>query len=227
MNLVEQILPFLERCPTSVHRLTAKIDSRSTPSPQVAQIVKAEIHHKLRAANLYESLASRIPPQTILVEESPSSKPKLHRRNRVRQPMGFLSSAMGGLGFAMPASVGLRMGCDRPVIAIVGDGSSLYSIQSIWSAVHYHVGVVSVITNNGSYSIMDRVADIQKYRRQVWPPLNHIDISKLAEGFGCKNQRIENHAQLYILDNLIPKISTITTPLLLDSEVESDPTSKM
>jgi benzoylformate decarboxylase len=139
--------------------------------------------------------------------------------------MRFLSAAMGGLGFAMPAAVGLRMGCDRPVIAIVGDGSSQYSIQSIWSAVEYQVGVLFIIMNNGSYSIMDRLAEMQSYSRKVWPPLGHIDISKLAQGYGRDSLRIENQSQLDdAFTSLIPKLSSLSSPVLLDVQVESDPT---
>ena len=51
---------------------------------------------------------------------------------------------MGGLGFALPAAIGLRMARpDRPVVAIVGDGSSMYSIQALWSAAHYRAGALS------------------------------------------------------------------------------------
>ena len=53
---------------------------------------------------------------------------------------------MGGLGFALPAATGLRMALpERPVVAIVGDGSSLYGIQALWSAAHYRAGALFVI----------------------------------------------------------------------------------
>ena len=67
---------------------------------------------------------------------------------------------MGGLGFALPAATGIRMACpDRPVVAFVGDGSSLYSIQSLWSAAHYGAGALFVILSNGGYAVMDRLAE--------------------------------------------------------------------
>ena len=67
---------------------------------------------------------------------------------------------MGGLGFALPAAIGLRMARpDRPVVAIVGDGSSLYAIQALWSAAHYDAGALFVILANGGYAIMDRLAE--------------------------------------------------------------------
>jgi benzoylformate decarboxylase len=75
------------------------------------------------------ALAQRIPADTVVVEETPSSRPDLHRLLPARAPLGFLSAAMGGLGFALPAAVGVRMADPRrPVVAVVGDGSSLYGI---------------------------------------------------------------------------------------------------
>jgi benzoylformate decarboxylase len=96
----------------------------------------------LRAGHVLAALAARLPVASVLVEETPSSRPELHARVPARAPLGFVSAAMGGLGFALPAAIGLRMARpDRPVVAVVGDGSSLYAIQALW-APHYKVGVV-------------------------------------------------------------------------------------
>ena len=70
-------------------------------------------------------LAARVPAETVVVEETPSSRPDLHRLLPARSPLGFLSAAMGGLGFALPAAVGVRMAAPRrPVVAVVGPPSA-------------------------------------------------------------------------------------------------------
>ena len=67
---------------------------------------------------------------------------------------------MGGLGFGLPAAIGVRMAePHRPVVAVVGDGSSLYGIQALWSAAHYGCGVLFVVLANGRYAMMDRLAE--------------------------------------------------------------------
>ena len=48
---------------------------------------------------------------------------------------------------------------DRPVLAVVGDGSSLYQIQALWSAARYGAGVLFIVLVNGGYAIMDRLAE--------------------------------------------------------------------
>jgi benzoylformate decarboxylase len=94
-----------------------------------------------------------------VVEERPSNRPELHARTPARRPLGFVSAAMGGLGFGMPAAVGIRMALpDRPVVAIIGDGSSLAADQALWSAVRYRAGVLFVVLSNGGYAIMDELS---------------------------------------------------------------------
>ena len=63
----------------------------------------------LRAGHVLDGLAQRLSADTIVIEEAPSSRPELIDRIVVREPRRFISTAMGGLGFAIPAAVGLRM----------------------------------------------------------------------------------------------------------------------
>src|SRR5262249_58735531 len=99
----------------------------------------------LRAGHVLQALADRLPRDAILLEETPSSRPELHARIPATAPLGFVS-AMGMLGFALPAAIGLRMARpERPVLTVVGDGSSLYQIQALWSAVAYEVGVLFIV----------------------------------------------------------------------------------
>ena len=123
----------------------------------------------MRAGHVFAAIAERIPRNAIVIEESPSTRPELIVRLPARESLGALSPAMGGLGFALPAATGLRMARpDRPVVAIVGDGSSMYSIQALWSAAHYRAGVLFVILANGGYAIMDRLAE-QGGGTAPWP----------------------------------------------------------
>ena len=175
----------------------------------------------LRPGHVLDALQERLPRNAVVVEETPSSRPELHRRLRAVEPLGFLSAAMGGLGFALPAAAGVRMARpDRPVVAVVGDGSALYSIQALWSAVEYGVGAVFVILNNGGYAVMDRLAE--RHAGGVpWPQVGHLDFGALAAGFGCPSLRVETHAQLVAA--LDEAVADRDEPLLLDVVVEQDP----
>ena len=123
---------------------------------------------QLRAGHVFAALAERLPADAILVEEVPSNRPELHARIPARAPLGFVSAAMGGLGFALPAATGLRMARpDRPVVAVVGDGSALYAIQALWSAATYEAGVLFVVLQNGGYAVMDLLASQHGGTRRV------------------------------------------------------------
>ena len=142
-----------------------------------------------------------------------------------REPMGWLSPAMGGLGFAIPAATGIRMARpDRPVVAVVGDGSSLYSIQALWSAAHYRVGALFVILSNGGYAVMDRLMEMES-GSPPWPSFSGIDISGLATAFGCAARRIGTPDELeQTLDEVVPGLADRDEPLLLEVAVAPDAT---
>ncbi|MDE3206154.1 MAG: thiamine pyrophosphate-binding protein [Acidobacteriota bacterium] len=171
----------------------------------------------LRPRQVFAALAARIDPDTIVVEETPSSRPDLHRLLPARRPLGFLSAAMGGLGFALPAAVGLRLARpDRPVVAVVGDGSSLYAIQALWTAAHYGVGVLFVVLANGRYAVMDRLAEGRGHRGP-WPAFPEVAVADLARGLGCPAQQICSPAELTAaLDAVVPALRHATAPLLLE-----------
>jgi len=172
---------------------------------------------RLRAAHVLAALAERLPPDTVLIEEAPSDRPELHDRIAARRPLGFVSAAMGGLGFGLPAAIGLRMALpDRPVVAVLGDGSSLYGIQGLWSAAHYGVGTLFVVLNNGGYAIMDRLAE-QHGGEGPWPGFS-VDVTSLAGAFGCPARRIETWDDLGA--SLDEGLSARDEPLLLEAMVE-------
>ncbi|MCD4534307.1 thiamine pyrophosphate-dependent enzyme [Nocardioides sp. cx-169] len=176
----------------------------------------------LRAEHVYAAVAARLPAESTVLEESPSTRSKLLELMPARAPFGFLTIAQGGLGFAIPASTGVKMARpDRPVVAMVGDGASLYGIQALWSAAHYRVGTLYVILNNGGYAVMDRLA-ADHGGKPPWPGFGEIDPGLLAQGFGCASIRVESHEQLLaVLDEVVPTLGERREPLLLDVRVES------
>jgi benzoylformate decarboxylase len=169
------------------------------------------------AGHVLSALAERLSPETVVVEEAPVDRPELHERLLARRPLGFLSAAMGGLGFALGGATGVRMAqLDRPVVAVVGDGSSLYGIQALWSAAKYNVGVLFVILSNGGYAIMDRLAE-RAGGAAPWPQFDDVDIAGVARAFGCDSRRIETHdGLLAALDETVPGLASRSEPLLLD-----------
>jgi benzoylformate decarboxylase len=170
----------------------------------------------LRAGHVLSVLADRLAPETVLVEEAPVDRPELHERLLARRPFGFLSAAMGGLGFGLAGATGVRMALpDRPVVAVVGDGSAMYGIQALWSAAHYRVGVLFVILSNGGYAIMDRLVERHE-ARAPWPSFS-VDIAGIARAQGCDARSISGYDEFAgALDEVVPELATSEKPLLLD-----------
>ncbi|WP_235022464.1 thiamine pyrophosphate-dependent enzyme [Amycolatopsis alkalitolerans] len=137
-----------------------------------------------------------------------------------------MSAAAGGLGFGLPAAIGLKLGSPRrPVVAVLGDGSSLYGIQGLWSASHYQAGVLFVVMANGAYAIMDRLPEHSGLGKAPWPGFAEVRICDTASGLGCPAVRITSHAQLVqVFDEILPSLAERTCPLALDIEVAPDAT---
>ena len=171
----------------------------------------------LRAEDVFQALGAWLPAGATVVEESPSTRPQLQDMLPARSPLGFLSAAMGGLGFAMPAAMGLKLACPgRPVVAVIGDGSSLYACQSLWSAQRYGAGVLYVVLSNGGYAIMDRLA-AQAGGRAPWPSFSDIDIAGLARSLGCRALDVRTHDELArAFGDTIPPLASLDEPLLMN-----------
>jgi benzoylformate decarboxylase len=107
----------------------------------------------------------------------------------------------------------------------VGDGSSLYGIQALWTAAHYGCGVLFVVLANGRYAVMDRLAEQYGQGKAPWPAFDEVSIATLAEGLGCPATRAETHDEvLAVLDDVVPTLADRTEPLLLEVAVAPDPT---
>jgi benzoylformate decarboxylase len=178
----------------------------------------------LHAGDVFDELVERLPHDAILVEESPSSRPELHAKVPVRTPLGFVSAAMGGLGFGMAAAIGLKMARpDRPVLSVVGDGSSLYAVHALWTAAHCRVGALSIVLSNGGYAVMDRLAE--RYGDTAPWPSFEVDVAGLARAFGCPARRVKNRSELVsAFDEVIPTLAERSEPLLLEILVAPDET---
>jgi benzoylformate decarboxylase len=157
----------------------------------------------------------------MVADESASSKAKLHRHVRPSRPGGYLTSAAGGLGYCLPAAVGLKLAqSERPVVCVIGDGSVSYSVQALWSAARYETDVVVVVVNNKGYSILKGFRDAIGIDDTV-PGLDvsGIDFLDIAGGFGAGGERVEKAEDL---KGALRRAFAAGRPYLLDVLV--DPT---
>lgn len=147
------------------------------------------------AADVFAALAEVRPAHCVLVEESPSNLADLHHHWPITEPETFFTFASGGLGWDLPAAVGIALGerdtgRKRPVIAIIGDGSFQYSVQSIWTAAQSKLPIVFIVLRNGQYGILKSFAVLEETPGVPGLDIPGIDIVSLAKGYGCAAERI-------------------------------------
>jgi benzoylformate decarboxylase len=110
---------------------------------------------------------------------------------------GFYTCASGGLGYGLPASVGVALG--RPgekVIALIGDGSSMYSIQGLWSAAQLGLPISFIIVRNGRYEALEQFGQRFKLQRVEGTKLPGIGFAGLAEAQGVAGTLVEDKEHL-------------------------------
>ncbi len=145
----------------------------------------------LTAAQVFEALAQVRPPHCVVVEESPSNLADLHRAWPITEPATFFTFASGGLGWNLPASVGIALGerdtgRNRPVLMVIGDGSMQYSIQALWTAAQNNLPIVFVVLRNGEYCILKSFAVLEETPGVPGLDIPGLDIVSLARGYGCQ-----------------------------------------
>ena len=176
----------------------------------------------LKAAHVLQALGDRLPEDVVIVEEAPSNQVELTQRIPARRPLGFVSAAMGGLGWGLSAAAGLRLGLpERPVVAILGDGATVFGAQGLWGAARYDAGALYVVMKNGGYRIMDQLAARQG-GAPSWPSFD-VDTAAIARSFGCEAVAIGDEEHLHTtLDDVVPGLRDRTSPLLLEITIEPD-----
>jgi benzoylformate decarboxylase len=145
-------------------------------------------------------IVESIPKDAVVVNESLTSGRLLNSLLPYRDRYGYHALASGGIGWSVPASVGIPMAQkDRPVVCIVGDGSAMYSIQALWTAAHHKLPITYIICNNGGYRIIKQRLKLFHGNDQfvgmdfVEPK---VDFTALAKSMGLEAHRITDPAAL-------------------------------
>jgi benzoylformate decarboxylase len=157
---------------------------------------RAEPSQPMSVAYALQTLAEVRSPEHVVVEESPSARPVMHGYLPMLRSGTFYTMASGGLGFGLPAAVGVALA--RPearVIGLVGDGSAMYSIQALWSAVQLKLAITFVIVNNRRYAALQEFAPTFGFARGArleGTDLGGLDFVTMARGMGIEDAvRIE------------------------------------
>ena len=149
---------------------------------------------------LVKQLVDVLPGNVIVVDETLTAAPAISAMLPADNPQAYYGLASGGLGFGMPGAVGVSLAQpERPVVATIGDGSSMYGIQALWTAAHLKLPITYVIINNRSYRIIkERLMAMRGTDQFVAMDMNDpaIDFVGVAQGLGMQAVRVTDPALL-------------------------------
>ena len=150
---------------------------------------------------VWSTLRTVAPADSPLVTESTSTMAQQLRFLPSTRPGSFFATASGGIGWGLPAAVGVALGdrargVKRHVLATIGDGSMQYSVQALYTAAQHRLPIVFVAMRNGEYSILKSFAVLEKTPGVPGLDLPGLDLASLATGFGCRAVNVDNCEKL-------------------------------
>jgi benzoylformate decarboxylase len=144
------------------------------------------------------AITDLLPKGAIVVDEALTTAASLAAFLPMRDRYAYFGNVSGGIGWGIAAAVGVQLAKpDRRVVALLGDGSAMYSIQALWTAAHHKLPMTFVVFNNGGYRIIkQRLKLFHNTDRFIGmdftdPP---IEFAALAEALGVQGHRVETPA---------------------------------
>lgn len=206
-DLLARAAPSSSRPPPPARRKAARAEP---PAPG----------ERLSVAYVLQTLAELRDAGSIVVEEAPSARPVMHEHLPILRAETFYTMCSGGLGFGLPASIGVALAKpEARVIALIGDGSAMYAIQALWNAAQLKLPIAFVILKNRRYAALQEFAPHFGFRagdRLEGSDLPELDFVALAAGLGVSGRRVEDSATLR---GALAQALSASAPVLLEVEV--------
>lgn len=230
---LQDLLTAIEARMTAAQRAAAWTRSETTRAVIAGDLAKLKARAKaeadavpIRPLGLMHAIGETLPADTIVIEEALSSNPGLRQFLKSDDPQSFFGLRGGGIGWGLPAAIGAKLAVpDRPVVALIGDGSAMYTIQALWTAAHEEIAVVFVILNNASYRILKQRANNMRghaAQTDLYVGMDlvnpRIDFVGLARSLGVAAERATTVAEATAL---IRRGLAGKSPLLIDVQMDT------
>nr|WP_294529105.1 thiamine pyrophosphate-binding protein [uncultured Rhodopila sp.] len=181
--------------------------------------------HPIHPLALMQTIGRQLPDDAVVIDETVSSGNGLRRFLRSNDAQSFFGLRGGGIGWGLPAAIGVKLALpNRPVVALIGDGSALYTIQGLWTASHEKLKIVFVIINNTSYRILKQRTNAMKglaAQSDTYVAMDldkpAIDFVSVARGFGLDAHRVST---LGDFEERLDQALAADGPTLIDVEVD-------
>jgi benzoylformate decarboxylase len=198
-------------------------------SGQRARIDKTGGNRPMSSAKLVDEIWKALPADVAVAREAITTDNDINRTFAFANAGDFVGSRGGGIGQGLPTAIGMKLAYpDRPVLCLSGDGSSLYTIQALWTAAHHRLPIVFVILNNQVYRVLKY--NMNRFRveagvtdRQGYPHLDltepAMDFVSIATGFGIKARRISEPEDV---GPAVREAFASNEPVLLDMVIDGE-----
>ena len=229
-------LPELSAAVAAAMSPAAKAEARSRNTALATAIAaeRAQLRERARAEAgklpiaplaLWQAVGEILPKDVVIIDETLSSGPGLRQLLAGDDAKSFFGMRGGGIGWGLPAAVGVKLALpDRPVLALIGDGSAMFNCQALWTAAHERLAVVFLILNNGAYRILkQRVNALRGHAHQtgryVAMDLTHpsIDFGGLARSMGVAAERAQTLDEVRAA---LAKAFAASGPTLIDVAID-------
>jgi benzoylformate decarboxylase len=181
--------------------------------------------HPIHPLALMQTIGRLLPDDAVVIDETVSSGNGLRRFLKSDDAQSFYGLRGGGIGWGLPAAIGVKLALpDRPVVALIGDGSAMYTIQGLWTAARENLRMVFVVINNYSYRILKQRTNAMKglaaqADNYVAMDLDkpRVDFVSVARGLGLTAHKATT---LSDLGDLLTQALAKDGPTLIDVEVD-------
>jgi len=187
------------------NQVLAELSAREREAHR-ARLEKSWDREPASMARVMAELRRALPDDVVIVDESITASIDLARTFDYRGFGDYFGGRGGGIGQGFAGAIGVKVAMpDRPVVAVSGDGSAMYSIQAMWSAAHHKLGIVFVVLANREYRILKHNVDV--WRKNFEAGTQHpyqqmdlvgpdLDFVHLAAGMGVEAVRVEKASDI-------------------------------
>ena len=179
--------------------LAAAGDSdREAPEPR-PPLAEPEPSDPMSSVHAAQTLAEVFPEDGILVLEAPTATPAMRDRLRIGRPGSYYFAAGNGLGYALPASLGVQLAEPaRRVVCVLGEGSAQYAITAMWTASAYSLPVTFLVLRNHEYAILKWFAMLENVTGAPGLDLPRLDVAATAQTYGVESQSVAGREELKV-----------------------------
>jgi benzoylformate decarboxylase len=171
----------------------------------LSEIARQRAARPLAPLALMGALAEVLPDNVAVVEEAvTTTNMTFERLGALKNTSGYFGQRGWTLGWGLGCALGVKLAWpDRPVLAMLGDGATMYGVQGLWSAAHYNIPVTFVVCNNAQYEILkigSQSMALPAAQRGAFRAMDivspEIDIVSLARSLGVEAQRVSEPEEL-------------------------------